>query len=171
MKKIGLIFLGLVGLALMVTGEIPGQCDNSKIVETGEPGKAAQEINLFLAKEIDNVTITEAEAIQLIKERLNLLPIENLNICFESNLGRVTGKTRLLNLPINFMVAGKISFESVNPQAEIVAVEVGRSRLIPGLNRLLTRITERQLNQKLKGIFVGYPYRVIFEPTQVSLIR
>lgn len=170
MKKIVLMFLGLAGLGLMVSGETLEQCDNSKMVEKGETRKAAQEINLFLAKEINNVTIIEAEAIQLIKERLNL-PIENLNICFESGLGRMTGKTKWLNLPINFMVAGKISLASVNPRAEIVETEVGRSRLIPGLNRLLVGLMERQLNQKLKGIFVGYPYQVMFEPTQVSLIR
>lgn len=170
MKTVVLMFLGLVSLGLMVSEETSRRCDHSKTIGVGGDRKVMQEINLFLAKEIDNVTITETEAIQLIKDRLNL-PIENLDICFDSGLGWIMGTVRWLKLPVNFVVAGKINFATVNPQAEIVEAEVGRSRLIPGLNKLLANLAERQLNQKLSGIFVGYPYQVIFEPTQVSLIR
>lgn len=174
MKLAGIILTVVILIlgGVIISGQ-PGGCSGGinqyrerKLVEV------EQEINLFLAGEKNQLTVSDREVEALIKGRLTLpKEVSRMDICFGENGGIASGSLKILGKNIDWIVGGGVRFDQVNPRVIIDRVEIGGSGKIPGLNWWLKAKIEKRLNQRMMGIFVGYPYRVIWEEGQVNLER
>lgn len=171
MKLIGIVVAAIILIVggAIISGRPNGCSKKANDQEKRKLTEVEQEINLFLAGEKNQLTVSEGEIKSLIEDRL-ILPSE-INICFEESGGIASGNLKIFRKDVGWLVGGKVKFDQVNPQAVIARAEMGGSRQVPGLSWLLKREAEKRINRKLKGIFVGYPYRVIWERGKVNLRR